>query len=151
MYELLQLNILSTRLSGSGFKATTSSMLTARRPGQTIHIGSSGYCLSNRDPTDLVVAAIPELLAAPKQSVPATALMRTHLQTKHSAPGVAVRFTPRIESGILWTEPRRADNCDLAPDDHSVLRAVLGTASGRCTLLTDFPVEGSKIKVLERR
>jgi hypothetical protein len=146
-----QLDLLSARLSSLGFRVTTGSLLTAKRPGQTIHISSSGYCLSNQDPTDHVAPAIPELLAVPKQSVPATALMGTYLQTKHSAPGVAVRFTPRIESGILWTELRRADNCGLTPDEHFVLRAVLKAASGRCTLLTDFPVEGSRIKVIGRR
>jgi hypothetical protein len=143
-----QLEILASRLSNTGFDVTKGTTLTARRQGQTIHVSPAGLCWSNRDPTDAVAPAIPDILSVRKQPTRADAVLRRYFQAKQVGLSLSVRFLLRVESGPLWIRLRMADACGLAPDEHSILRTVLAAGSGLCTMLTDFPVAGSKVRVL---
>ncbi|HME19688.1 MAG TPA: hypothetical protein VKF15_08145 [Nitrososphaerales archaeon] len=146
-----QLEILANRLSKTGFHMTEGATLTARRPGQAIRVSPAGLCWSNRDPTDAVAPAIPDLLAVQKRPARGGAVLREYFQAKRAGRSPSLRFHLRVESGPLWTRLRRADACGLAPDEHSVVQTALAAGTGQCTMLTDFPVEGSRVRVLGRK
>jgi len=146
-----QLAILANRLSATGFKVARDCGLVARRPGQTVRVSAAGFCWSNQDLSDVIVPAIPGLLATPKQSVRADVLMRSYFRIAQGSSGVVVHFSPRVEIGSSWIRLREGGLCALAPDEHAVAKVVLGAGSGKCRMLTDFPLEGSRVKILGRK
>ncbi len=146
-----QIDSLRQRLIGLGFAVTGDPRLTARRLRQTIHVNPAGFCWSSQDPTDAIVPLFPDLLAGPKQTVQLGVLKGSYFRAEPTQSGVDVRFSPRVDGGSLWTELRAAGDCGLAPDEASVVRAILSSASGKCRLLTDFPVEGSRVRLIGRR
>jgi hypothetical protein len=143
-----QLEILSRRLSKIGLKVTGGPTLTGRRPGQTIRISPSGLCWSNRDLLDSVVPTIPDLLDVKKQPARASDVARLYFRASRVGRTVTLRFLLRIESGLLWTKLRRDDACGISPDEHSVITSILSANSGGCEMVTDFPVEGSRVRVI---
>jgi len=143
-----QLGILSNRLSEAGFKITAGASLTARRPGQTIRINPAGICWSNRDPMDAVAPAIPDLLRARKRRTRIGAVRSAYFRSERVGERISIRFVLRIESGLLWTRLRRTGTCGIAPDEHSVASFVLSNGLGQCEMLTDYPLERCKVRVL---
>lgn len=146
-----QVDLLRNRLASLGFKVSGSSRVAAIRPGQTIRVNPVGFCWSNLDPTDAVAPAIPDLLAAPSRQVSFDALKNVYFRSERGVTNPTVRFTPRVEGGSLWTELRASGACGLTPDEHSVVGSVLGSSSGGCRLLTDFPVEGSHVRIIGKK
>ena len=146
-----QLEILSNRLSKTGFEVDRGPALVAKRPGQAIHISPVGTCWSNRDPMDAVAPAIPDLLRVQKQPTRTGAVMRAYFRAERAGSRTSFRFLPRVEFGSLWAELRRSDACGIMPDEHSVVSFALSTGLGKCEVLTDFPAEGSRVRVLGNR
>lgn len=146
-----QLEILAGRLSQAGFDVAAAATITARRPGQVIHVSPAGLCWSNLDPSDAIAPVIPDLLGVQKRPARVGAVLGEYFRARRVGQSVSLRLSLRVESGPLWTRLRKADACGLAPDEHSVVSAVLAACSGRCAMLTDFPVEGSKVRVLGNR
>jgi len=146
-----QLETLSDRLSETGFMVSAGTTLTAKRRGQTIHVSTAGICRSNRDPMDAVAPAIPDLLRAKKEPTPVSAVMSAYFRSERVGQRILLRFLPRIESGSLWARLRRTDTCGVTPDENSVASFVLSCGIGHCKMTTDFPLEGSRVRVLGGR
>ncbi len=145
-----QLGILADRLAGLGYDVSTTGEMTARQEEKVIHVNARGYCWSHQDPTDGIAPAIPALLAAQKQTLTADAIACLYFMSTGRSE-VVVRFSPRIERGPLWTKLRESGACGLTPDEHLVATSVLSAGTGRCRMLTDFPVEGNHVRIFGRR
>jgi hypothetical protein len=143
-----QLQALGTRLKSRGFTLSGGPSITARTKGFILHIGQSGLCWSTSDPADLVVPAIPELLATPKEAVPLEELARRYFFLKTSGSRATLRFNLRLERGSLWRTLRGTGQCGLAPDERAVLLFLLESSEGDCDVLTDFTTPTSRKQVI---
>jgi hypothetical protein len=143
-----QLRILSERLSSTGFFVRKEHSLSARLRRRTIHIEQTGVCWAAFDPADAVAPVIPALLEVSRQTEPLEE-SRSRYFTLSRSEGVAlVRFQSRVEHSRLWGCLRSSGECGLTPDELKVAKFVLGGSDGPCGLLTDFPLEGSKVRIL---
>ena len=147
----LQMQILAARLSSVGFRVSGGPVITGRRQGQVIRVGQAGLCWSNGDPSDAIAPAIPDLLRVEKRPARASTIVRMYLQETPSGGSTSYRLRPRVESGPLWTKLRGAGTCGLAPDEQAILKAVFASAEGYCSVLTDFPVQGSEVRMIGHR
>ncbi len=158
MYYLLlpklnpaQVRILADRLTRNGYSVHASRIIVAKSDGRVIRIDPSGLCWSAADPSDDVLPAIPDILAVPKQPVPLARIAEMYFRIGESGGGSVVRFSTRIEHSALWDSLRATGECGLAPDEHMVASRLIGRAGGTVSLITDFPSEGSDVRVLGRR
>jgi hypothetical protein len=139
----LQMGILERRLVALGYEVSRSHGIHAKKQGGRVFVSPSGYCLSQKDPTDAVGPVIPDLLSSRRQVGSPRSILSLYFRWKVQGPGGAFRFTPRVEAGGLWRELRKKDLCGLAPDEWIVFRKVLERSWSGCVLVTDFPAEGS--------
>ena len=146
-----QMEILADRLSKTGFAVERGPVLTAKRRGHVIRVSPAGLCWSNRDPSDAVGPAIPDLLEVRKVPVSLGELARLYFRMRRAGSRSYFHFTPRVESGPTWVSLRRAGASGLSPDERSVIRAAVGSFEGRCEVLTDFPLDGSRARLIGRR
>jgi hypothetical protein len=142
-----QVSSLSDRLTNKGFKVRGTSTLIAKTKEMTIHINPSGHCWSSSDVGDSIVPIIPEILDIPKQVVPLEELLSYYFRIKKSGDLAVVRTAPRLESGNDWKALRASGRCALTPDERAVISMVIEN-SGGCTLLTDFPVTASQVRII---
>ena len=146
-----QMNLVSERLTGAGYSVVLSGSLSARSARARVHVAPSGVCRSTDDISDLIIPAIPELLAYEKERIPIRRLISLYLTTGRSGSKTLVRINTRTESWLPWDLMRASDLCGLSPDEHAVSTFILDHAEGACEVLTDFPEEGSEVRVVGRR
>lgn len=146
-----QVKVISERLTGAGYSVKLSDCLSARSRKGTIHVDPSGVCRSTTDTTDLVVPAIPDILACKKERIPIGELKSLYLATGRSGRKTRVRISTRTESSLLWRLMRASGDCGLSPDEHAVATFLLERAGGTCGVLTDFPGDEPVVKVLGKR
>ena len=142
-----QVGLLRERFSDLGYEVESKGLLSGRSRKGVIQVDPSGLCWSASDPADAVLPAMPALLACPKETIPAGALKRLYYaKVSQGSRQPVIRFLPRMESGPLWRRLRSLGGCGLAPDEHLLLSALLKRSLAPCTLLTDYPTEGSSAK-----
>jgi hypothetical protein len=144
-----QMGVLAERLTKEGLRVRVTDSIFATSSGETVHIEPSGICWSTSDPADLILPAIPDVLASPKESLPTI-----DLQSKYFTKSNKVReiqLFPRIDVSSNWETLRAEGECGLAPDEHLVTSFLLERARGSCLIVTDFPVDGSRRLILGRR
>ncbi len=146
-----QIEILAKRFAKAGYPVEVRGLITARLREGTIHVSPDGLCWSAFDPSDSVLPAIPDLLAAPKEKVPVQILKARYLRPARTGVSTAMRISTRIESSSSWDKLRASGDCGLAPDEHAVVSLLLNGARAKCTLVTDFPVTGSVPRVCGRK
>ena len=146
-----QMNVISKRLTRAGYSVELSGSLSASSGQGTIRVDPSGVCRSTVDITDLIVPAIPDVLACEKERIPVGKLESLYLTAGRTGKRARVRISTRVESFLLWELMRASDDCGLSPDERAVTTFLLERASGTCGMLTDFPEDGSAVKVLGRR
>jgi hypothetical protein len=145
-----QVSSLSDRLAKKGFKVRGTSTLIAETRAMTIHINPSGHCWSSSDVGDSIVPIIPMILDIPKQGVPLEELLSHYFRVMESGDSAVVRTATRMESGNDWKALRASGRCALTPDERAVISMVIEN-SGSCTLMTDFPVKASQVRVMGNR
>ncbi len=123
-----QVEALAERLSNRGFIVEKSATLVARRRGTAVHVNPSGFCRSSVNQNDAIAPAIPSLLRTPKEKVSSDA----------------------IRSRCFKLD-RENGECGLTPDEQAVAQFLVRTSSGIIRLITDFPAERSRIKIICNR
>ncbi len=146
-----QSEALAKRLTDKGFAVRRYSELVASKKGAVLHVNPAGFCWSNVDSGDALAPAIPGILALPKETTTLEDLRNRYFALGRSEGSVAVRFSTRMESSSLWEGLRTGGECGLTPDELAVASSVIGASRGGCRLLTDFPAEGSKIRIVGKR
>jgi hypothetical protein len=146
-----QMMAISKRLTQSGYSVEHSDSLLARSGHGKIRIDASGVCRSTADIADLIIPAIPDILSFEKESIPMDELRSLYLAIGRSGKKTRIRISTRMESCLLWEFMRASDSCGLSPDEHAVASFLLEHTSSACGVLTDFPEEGSVIRMLGRR
>ncbi|MDG7007577.1 MAG: hypothetical protein JRN06_04965 [Nitrososphaerota archaeon] len=146
-----QMNVISRRVSRAGYSVELSSSLSARSGQGTIQVDPSGVCRSTVDIADLIVPAVPDILACDRERIPLGELESLYLTTDRSGRKSRVRISTRTESFLLWEIMRASGDCGLSPDEHAVATFLLERASGTCGVLTDFPEDGSVARMVEGR
>lgn len=143
-----QMGFIADRLKVKGFTAEKSRLHVAKRGETVIHVDPSGICWSREDPSDAIAPALPDVLAMKHEGIGLDETRARYFSVGRTGGSTTVRFSTRMESSSLWTDLRSAGECGLTPDEREVVLMVVGSSSGGCTLFTDFPTEGSKIRVL---
>ncbi len=146
-----QIGILTKRFAKAGRSVKVRGLITARLKEGTLHVSPDGLCWSAFDPSDSVLPAIPDLLAAPKERVPIQTLKAKYLRPASTGSKTPLRITTRIESSSSWDKLRASGDCGLAPDEHAVVSLLLKGSRARCSLVTDFPVTGSIPRICGRK
>ena len=146
-----QMRAISGRLAGAGYSTEITSSLTAKSGRDTIHVDPWGVCRSSADVADLVLPAIPGILASEKERIPIGELKSLYFTPEMSGRTSRMRISTRVESSAFWDSMRASDTCGLSPDEQLVALFLLRHSRGNCGMLTDFPNEGSVTRILGRR
>ncbi len=147
----VQIGLLLKRFEELGHSVVNQGLIAVTLEEGTVHVSSNGLCWSAFDPSDAVLPAIPDLLAAPKEKVPVQALMAKYFRLASTGGRTRVRISTRIESSSSWDKLRASGDCGLAPDEHAVASLLLKGSSAKCALVTDFPVIGSVPRICGRK
>jgi hypothetical protein len=147
----LQVRLLEKRLSSKGFTTVTRGSRKPRRVVRPVHLDPEGLCWASFEISDAVAPALPEILSAPKEAVPMSELLAKYFRAARSDEGLVVRMKTRVESGPTWDWLRESGECALTPDEHAIACHLLLSARGPCDLVTDFPVEGSRLRIRGRK
>jgi len=145
-----QIEILANRLAESGFDVQTGEVLKARSRKGTIYLSASGLSWSSLDSSDVLLPAIPDILAVQKVKVPLPELKGKYVRTGSEAT-TTLYLSPRIESASLWEKMRASGDCGLAPDEHAVISFLINQAGGRCGMLTDYPADDATPRIYGRK
>jgi hypothetical protein len=116
-----------------------------------IHVDPRGFCWSSFDPRDEILPVIPILLETPMESEPLLELMGSYFMFSKSKAKTVVKVSTRVESSTLWRALRGSGECGLTPDEHAVVSFLFKKAKGMCRLLTDYPTDGSTLRIYGRR
>ncbi|MDA4119119.1 MAG: hypothetical protein OK436_00855 [Thaumarchaeota archaeon] len=146
-----QMEALAKRLTQSGFLVSRSNLISAKSVKGVIHVDPRGFCWSSFDPRDEILPAIPNLLETPKEREPLRELMGLYFMSAKSKAKTVVKVSTRVESSTLWKALRASGECGLTPDEHAVVSFLFKKAKGECRLLTDYPTEGSTLRIYGRR
>ena len=146
-----QMEALASRLTQSGFLVRGSDVISAKSVKGVIHVDPRGFCWSSFDPRDEILPVIPNLLEAPKEREPLEELMASYFTFARSGANIVVKVPTRVESSTLWKDLRVSGECGLTPDEHAVVSFLFKKARGECKLLTDFPTDGSTLRIYGRR
>jgi len=111
----------------------------------------SGLAKSNVDILDPLAPLIPELLDYKKEAVSADLLSEMYFDVKSAHGKHSVRFKLRAESSGLWRKLRAANESLLTPDEAAAVRFLLGRASGRVEVITDYPTKDGRVRQIGRR
>jgi hypothetical protein len=145
------MEVLAKRLTEKGLAVRHSGVISAKSVKGVIHVDPRGYCWSTVDPSDEVLPAIPALLEIRKERKPLMELAELYFNIANSRVKTVVRLATRIESSALWKALRASGDCGLTPDEHAVISFLVKQARGKFRLLTDYPIDGSIMKVYGRR
>ncbi len=146
-----QVELISRRLEGLGFRVNSRGILSAKNEGKSVHVDSQGLCWSNVDVTDEVGPVVPELLSLPKQPASYGKVAGMYLNTVPHTLNRKVRFSLRVETGRNWRLLREHGFSGLSPDEHLVVSRVLALGGGRVQMVTDFPTADSRSRVIGKR
>lgn len=142
---------LAKRLTEGGFLVRLSNVISATSAKGVIHVDPRGFCWSVFDPRDEILPAIPNLLETPKEREPLPELMSSYFMSAKSKAKTVVKVSTRVESSTLWKALRASGECGLTPDEHAVVSFLFNKAKGECRLLTDYPTDGSTLRIYGRR
>jgi hypothetical protein len=146
-----QMEAFAQRLTQSGFLVSRSSVISATSAKGVIHVDPRGLCWSVFDPRDEILPVIPKLLETPKEREPLLELMGSYFTLAKSKAKTVVKVSTRAESSTLWKALRASGECGLTPDEHAVISFLFKKAKGEFRLLTDYPIDGSTLRVYGRR
>lgn len=146
-----QMGALAIRLTESGFLVRRSNVISATSAKGVIHVDPRGFCWSVFDPSDEILPVIPDLLETPKEREPLPELMGSYFMFAKSSANTVVKMSTRVESSTLWKALRTSGECGLTPDEHAVVSFLFKKAKGECRLLTDYPTDGSTLRIYGRR
>ena len=145
------MEILVRRLKEKGYSVRLSHSISATSREGIIHIDPAGICWSASDPSDVVLPALPGILASPKARIPLDELMAMYFKVAQSGKTTLVKLSSRVESSLLWGALRASGGCGLAPDEHKIVSYLMGKGMGTLRLLTDFPCDGSVVRIYGRK
>jgi hypothetical protein len=145
------MDILEERLAKKGTTSRGRTSLVAKTKDGVIHVDPAGLCWSAVDPSDSILPAIPDLLAAPKERIPLNDLKAMYFRVAQRSGETAINLTTRLEASTKWDSLRAAGECGLAPDEHALASFILERTRMPCTMLTDFPIEGAVSRIFGRR
>ncbi|HEY6283987.1 MAG TPA: hypothetical protein VIW22_08700, partial [Nitrososphaerales archaeon] len=146
-----QMDALAKRLTQSGSLVSRSNVISAKSVKGVIHVDPRGFCWSSFDPRDEILPVIPNLLETPKEEEPLKELMDSYFTFARSKAKTVVKFSTRVESSTLWKDLRASGECGLTPDEHAVVSFLFKEAKGECRILTDYPTDGSTLRIYGRR
>ena len=146
-----QMAYFERELSSEGFAVSLNQHLLARKGGQTIRVFPTGYCRSNADPGDVMLPLIPDMLRVEKETMPLGALRESYFRFWRSGGLTYVRLLTRLECSPLWYALRESGLSGLTADELRVAVWLGHNSIGKTTLITDFPVEGSRLRIKARR
>jgi hypothetical protein len=125
--------------------------VTATSQGPAVHLEQAGYCWSSKDPSDLILPLVPELLSFPKERVTAMEFSQMYFSA-FLADGVpSVKARPRLEAASNWAKLRAIGDCGLTPDERLAASSLVGSADLVGPLVTDFPTDESSSMFIGRR
>ncbi|HEV2139061.1 MAG TPA: hypothetical protein VGR53_09480, partial [Nitrososphaerales archaeon] len=133
------------------FLVSRSNVISAKSAKGVIHVDPRGFCWSSFDPRDEILPIIPNLLETPKEGEPLQELVDSYFTFAKSKAKTVVKVSTRVESSTLWKDLRVSGECGLTPDEHAVVSLLFKKAKGECRLLTDYPTDGSTLKIYGRR
>lgn len=146
-----QMRVISERLTEAGYSVELSDHLSARSAHASIRVDASGVCRATTDVGDLLIPAVPDILASRKARIPMSELESLYLAGGRFGRKTTIRVFTRVESGRLWDLMRASESCGLTPDEHAVTSFLLERSHGACEVLTDFPTHESVVRVLRGR
>ena len=147
----VQMEALANRLTQSGYFVSRSNVISAKSVKGVIHVDPRGFCWSSFDPRDEILPVIPVLLETPKEGEPLQELMDSYFMLAKSKAKAVVKVSTRVESSTLWKDLRISGECGLTPDEHTIVSFLFKRAKGDCRLLTDYPTDGSTLRIYGRR
>jgi hypothetical protein len=145
------MEVLAKRLAEKGPVDRRSGVLSVGLAKGVIHVDPRGICWSTLDPGDEILPAIPAMLEVQKEKKPLKELAELYFQGANSRGKTVVRLSTRVESSTLWKGLRASGECGLTPDEFAVTLFLLRQAIGECELVTDYPTDGSIMKIYGRR
>ncbi|MDG6982001.1 MAG: hypothetical protein JRM74_00925 [Nitrososphaerota archaeon] len=147
-----QLRFLAAEIGKRGFAVSERvGALTATSRDFRVHIEQAGYCWCSKDPVDLVVPLVPDLLAFSRERVSAESLAQMYF-AEFLAEGVpSVKLRPRLEAASNWERLRASGDCGLTPDERLTAAMLMGSADVAGPVVADFPTDGSFPLILGRR
>jgi hypothetical protein len=125
--------------------------VTATSRGCAVHLEQAGYCWSSKDPSDLILPLVPDLLAFPKERVPARAFSQMYFSAFFADGVPSVKARPRLEAASNWGRLRASGDCGLTPDERLATAKLMGSADLVGPLVTDFPTDESPPLIFGRR
>lgn len=146
-----QMMMLQRRFESLGFTAAGTRQLRASKARTRISVEQAGVCTSNEDVSDVLAPVLPEILASPREEVPFGVVRDSYFTSQRIGGKLLFRLTPRLESELFWDELRQKGSCALMPDERAVYSAILSSCASLSSLVTDFPVEGSAVRLIGKR
>ena len=147
---LRQMAFVARFLEGRGCSVTSRNPIAARSREGSIRITMSGLCCSTYDASDLVLPALPDLLAFRKEAVSPDELESMYFKGFRTGKVAVFRMALRMEHSSAWDDLRREGQSALAPDERLACTFLMKAAS-HCELMTDFPCYDTEPVVLGRR
>ena len=147
-----QLAFLAAEIGRKGFAVRERmGSLTATSRDFKVHIEQAGYCWCSKDPSDLVVPLVPDLLTFPREKVSARSLTEMYFKEFFAEGVSSVKLRPRLEAASNWRWFRASGGCGLTPDERLTAAILVGSADAAGPVVADFPTEGALTLVLGRR
>jgi len=137
------MKIIANRLANQGFNVDGSGPVSAKSKAGTILVDRVGLCWSTLELDDLILPVVPEILACKKEGVPLQALQDLYFKMSRTTGETLIRISTRVESFANWYALRSSGQCGLTPDERLVSSFFM-KSHGNSTLVTDYPLEGSK-------
>lgn len=143
-----QMETLASLLEGRDFDVRLSSVLEGKRKDFFIRIDPAGFSYSWGDPLDLLGPMIPEIIKAKKVKTTVRRLRGFYYDLLSADRTTIIKFHARIESALRWDALRALGVSALSPDEKEVLLSISESSEGSCRTLTDFPMGGSRVKIV---
>jgi len=147
----VQTEVIGARLRVLGFKVSGEEKLKADMGSATITLEGRGLCWSNRDLTDILAPSVPHILTMGEEATSLRRICAEYFQVKREGARAILRLVPRLESSTIWADLRATDSCALTPDEHAVYSFLLSHSAVSSEILTDFPIEGCKLRLVGKK
>lgn len=138
-----QMDALAGRLEGLGRAVEAAPLLVARSPGGSVTVDPKGLCWGVLDPADLILPAVPGLLAIPREGARAGEIRGMYYRVAGMGRKTLLRLSTRVEASASWDRLRAAGDCGLSPDEHLVATRLLKPLDAPCRVVTDFIADNS--------
>ncbi|MDG6954922.1 MAG: hypothetical protein JRN33_08105 [Nitrososphaerota archaeon] len=147
-----QQRFLAAEIEKKGFAVRQEAgSVTATSRGYTVHLEQAGYCWSSKDPSDLILPLVPDLLAFPKERVHAREFSQMYFSSFFADGVPSVKARPRLETASNWRRLRASGDCGLTPDERLATAKLMASADHVGPLVTDFPTDESPPMIIGRR